>query len=176
MAFLPQLDTIDGRSLNLLQRLLLVNDGTLTDALEVAFLEPIELEKISLETGSNGRVPEALGVAPGALVMRRRIVLRGQNSRRGFVFAESWIALDRLPAGMREQLTTSDNPIGRLWTEYKLETRKEILRFWRQPAEELGRCFSIGPDATLLARSYRVFRGGEPLMIISEYFPADLSL
>ena len=54
MAFLAQLDAIDGRRLNLLERLLLVNDGTLTDALEMAFLEPIALEKLSIELTDSG--------------------------------------------------------------------------------------------------------------------------
>ncbi|MFN7931782.1 MAG: chorismate pyruvate-lyase family protein [Bryobacteraceae bacterium] len=174
MAFLAQLDAIDGRRLNLLERLLLVNDGTLTDALEMAFLEPIALEKIAIELTDSGDWPEALEAEPGSSIMERRIVLRGEQTRRPFVYAESWIVLDRLPAGMREKLVGSGNPIGRLWTEYKLETRKEILRFWRQPAGAIGASLGVAERETLLARSYRVFRHDQPIMIITEYFRANL--
>ena len=46
MAFLAQFGDFDASSLDLLQRVLLVSDGTLTDTLEAAFLEPISLRKI----------------------------------------------------------------------------------------------------------------------------------
>lgn len=174
MAFLAQLDAIDGRRLNLLERLLLVNDGTLTDALEMAFLEPIALDKLAIELTDTGDWPEALEANPGMKIMERRILLRGEQTRRPFVYAESWIVLDRLPAGMREKLVGSGTPIGRLWTEYKLETRKEILRFWRQPAGGLGALLGVAAQETLLARSYRVFRDNVPIMIITEYFPVTL--
>jgi chorismate-pyruvate lyase len=174
MAFLAQLDSIDGRRLNLLQRLLLVNDGTLTDAVEMAFLEPIALEKLSLEITTGSEAPEALDAPAAAQIMERRIFLKGEQTGRRFVYAESAIVLDRLPEGMRNQLIASTAPIVRLWTDYKLETRKEILRFWRQPAAALAAHFGIKPSDELLARSYRVFRHAEPIMLITEYFPTTL--
>ena len=45
MGFLAQFDGFDASSLDLLQRILLVTDGTLTDTLEAAFLGPIGLGK-----------------------------------------------------------------------------------------------------------------------------------
>jgi chorismate-pyruvate lyase len=176
MSFLEQLDVIGGRSLNLLQRLLLVNDGTLTDALEAAFLEPIKLVRLSVDVSSGDDGPVDLAQDSGLPVMRREILLQGASSRRNFVFAQSWIALNRLPAPMRSDLVESGKPIGRLWSEYRLETAKEVLRFWREPAGKLSIHFGCGLDAILLARSYRVLQHGAPLMVIAEYFPADLAL
>jgi chorismate-pyruvate lyase len=176
MSFLEQLDAIGGRSLNLLQRLLLVNDGTLTDALEAAFLEPIALVRLSVDVSSASDCPLDLAPDAGLPVMHRRILLRGSISLRNFVFARSWIALTRLPAAMRSELVESGKPIGRLWSEYRLETAKEVLRFWREPAGELSIHFDGAPDATILARSYRVLQRGIPLMVIAEYFPANLAL
>jgi chorismate-pyruvate lyase len=176
MSFLEQLDAIGGRSLNLLQRLLLVNDGTLTDALESAFLEPIALVKLSVDVSSDSYGLLDLAQGPGLPVMYREILLRGSISRRNFVFAKSWIAVNRLPAAMRGELMESGKPIGRLWTEYRLETAKEVLRFWREPAGDLSIHFGGARDAVILARSYRVLQHGTPLMVIAEYFPADLSL
>lgn len=176
MSFLEQLDAIGGRSLNLLQRLLLVNDGTLTDALEAAFLEPIALVRLSVDVFSASDGTLDLAQDPGLPVMHREVLLRGSTSRRNFVFAKSWIALNRLPAAMRSELAESGKPIGRLWSEYRLETAKEVLRFWREPAGELSIHFGGGPDAMILARSYRVLQHGTPLMVIAEYFPADFAL
>ena len=173
MSFLKQLDAIGGRSLNLLQRLLLVNDGTLTDALEAAFLEPIALVKLSVDVSSASDGPLDLAQDPGLPVMHREILLRGSTSRRNFVFAKSWIALNRLPAAMRSELAESGKPIGRLWSEYRLETAKEVLRFWREPAGKLSLHFGGDPNEVVLARSYRVLQHGTPLMVIAEYFPAD---
>ncbi|MBL8173179.1 MAG: DUF98 domain-containing protein [Bryobacterales bacterium] len=174
MAFLAQLDSIDGRRLNLLQRLLLVNDGTLTDAVEMAFLEPIALEKLALEITTGADAPEAIQAPASAPIMERRILLKGEQTRQPYVYAESWIVLDRLPESMRRQLIDSTAPIGRLWTEHQLETRKEILRFWRQPAAALAPHFHLPPSAELLARSYRVFLQAQPIMLIAEYFPTTL--
>jgi chorismate-pyruvate lyase len=179
MAFLAQLKTLDaieGRSLSLLQRLLLVNDGTLTDALEAAFLEPITLRKIATDVSCDVKAPAELELAADRPVMTRLILLRGSASKRNYVFAESWIALDRLPSAMREELIESDTPIGRLWNDHQLETRKELLRFWRQPAGEIAGHLGIDRDAVLLARCYRVFLDRVPLMIIAEYFPSDLAI
>ena len=176
MSFLEQLDAIGGRSLNLLQRLLLVNDGTLTDALEAAFLEPIALVRLSVDVSSVSYGFLDLAQGPGLPVMHREILLRGSISRRNFVYAKSWIALNRLPAAMRSELAESGKPIGRLWSAYRLETAKELLRFWRQPAGEVSIHFGGARDAMILARSYRVLQHGIPLMVIAEYFPADLAL
>jgi hypothetical protein len=49
MEFLAQFGEFDASSLGLLQRILLINDGTLTDTLEAAFLEPISLGKIAIQ-------------------------------------------------------------------------------------------------------------------------------
>ena len=111
MSFLEQLDAIGGRSLNLLQRLLLVNDGTLTDALEAAFLEPIALVRLAVDVSSASNVPPDLAQDSGGPVMHREILLRGSTSHRNFVFARSWIALNRLPAAMRTELAESGKPI-----------------------------------------------------------------
>ena len=50
MSFLLQLEDFDPHSLGLLQRIFLVSDGTLTDTLEAAFLEPVGIVKLAAET------------------------------------------------------------------------------------------------------------------------------
>lgn len=157
--FLAQTGLAGLGELSLLQRMLLVCDGTLTDMVEAAFLEPIRLVKIAVETAPSREHVEDLGLERGALLMTRKIFLQGSTTGTNYVYAESLIAVDALPAAMRDELLQTDAPLGRLWVQHKLETRKEILRIWRNPGGQLG-------------RSYRVFSGGRPIMIITEYFPA----
>ena len=83
------------------------------------------------------------------------------------------ISLDKLDPDLRGDLIETDNPIGRLWVQYKLETRKEILKIWRLPAGRLSRHFGHAGSAGLLARTYRVISGGRPVMVITEYFPLE---
>ena len=166
--------SFDVRSLNLLQRVLLVNDGTLTDALEAALLQRITLVKIAVDIATAAAPIEALELDAGAPLMSRKILLRGETSGANYVYAETLIALDRLSPELREQLVNTNNPVGRLWVEHRLETRKEILRMWRAPAAELSGYFGVAPETGLLARSYRVFSAQRPIMLITEYLRMDL--
>jgi oligopeptidase B len=164
---------VDIDSLSLLQRVLLISDGTLTDAIEAAYLEPIHLVKLGIQSAPAVAGVEALDLKAGEWMMQRDILLRGATSGNNYVYARTLIALDKLDAGLRRDLLESDNPIGRLWVQYKLETRKEILKIWRLPARRLGRYFGHAASAGLLARTYRVISGGVPVMVISEYFPLE---
>ena len=164
----------DVLSLGLIARLLLISDGTLTDIVEASFLEPIELVRLSIDSGEATELDDALEIKLGDPLMRRRILLRGGVTGTNYVYARTLIALNSLPDAIRDGLMRSDSPIGRLWVQHKIETRKEMLSIWREPAGELGRHFGIEADADVLARTYRVFSGGKPSMLISEYFPAML--
>jgi chorismate-pyruvate lyase len=136
---------------------------------EAAFLEPVRLVKINVETAPSAEGVPELELAPGSLVMCRQILLQGAVKTVNHVYAESLIALDSLPGGMRDALLQTDEPLGRLWVQHKLETRKEMLRVWRVPAGEEPPYFSGGQGC--LARRYRVFSAGRPIMLISEFFP-----
>ena len=169
--FSERLRGFDAGSLDLLQRVLLVNDGTLTEALEAAFLEPIRLVKLAAEVSAAGKRNQDLELDPAERVMDRKILLRGETSGFTFVYAESLLAIDRLPGPIREGLSQSSVPLGRLWSEHKLETWKELRSVWRRRADELAAHFGSSEDSEVLARYYRVFSGGRPTMLISEYFP-----
>jgi chorismate-pyruvate lyase len=176
LGFLAQFDGFDASSLDLLQRILLVTDGTLTDTLEAAFLEPIGLRKIALDIlTATARVDE-LEICPGQPLLQRKILLYGETSLRPYVYAESLLALDRLPAKFREELIHSDTPMGRLWSEHKMETWKELLTVGRYRTEKLAGYLGTEPGADCLMRRYRLISGGLPLMTIEEHFPAKYRL
>ena len=175
MGFLAQFDGFDASSLDLLQRILIVTDGTLTDTLEAAFLEPIGLRKIELNILTAPEPVEELDLPAGAQLLQRKILLYGENTRRTYVYAESQLALDRLPPRFREELMHSDTPMGRLWSEHKMETWKELLTVARHPMEKLAPYLGT-VSAYCLMRRYRLISGGRPLMIIEEHFPARYGL
>jgi chorismate-pyruvate lyase len=151
MGFIEQLNGLEFGSLDLLQRVLLISDGTLTDIVEAAFLEPIELVKIGAAVYTAGSPIEALALEAGSSVMRREILLKGGRSRATYVHAESLVALDAVEPDFREELLNSTRPMGRLWVQHRLETRKEILKVWLRPAAELAEHFGDGAASGLLA-------------------------
>ena len=68
----------------------------------------------------------------------------------------------------------SDTPMGRLWSEHRLETWKELLTVARHPMHKLAPYLGSAA-ADCLTRRYRLIAGGRPLMIIEEHFPAQYS-
>jgi chorismate-pyruvate lyase len=172
VGFLAQLDGFDPSSLDPLQRILLVTDGTLTDTLEAAFLEPVGLRKIAADILPAADPVPALALGAGEALLIRKIVLYGETTGRPYVYAESLLALDRMPPRFREELMHSDTPMGRLWSEYKMETWKELLHVARHPAQEIAPYLELAPSVECLMRRYRLISGGRPLMIIEEQFPA----
>jgi len=171
MAFLSQISDFDTAQVGLLQRLFLVTDGTLTDLVEAAFLEPVALRKVAVVTSHAPEAIAELEVEPGEMIMTRQILIYGTSTDTNYVYAESLLAIDRLPEDFRRALVESDAPMGRLWSDHRLETWKELLKVHRVAASGLSDFFKSQPNSGLLSRTYRLVSGGRPLMLISEYFP-----
>jgi len=145
-----------------LQRAFLVTDGTVTEFLEAYFLEPIEIRKL-------GTPPDRCD-----LIYRREVLLVGKVSQRSYVYARSTIWLERLELQLREGLLATDKGIGRLLREYRLETYRQILHYWSEPAAALAGPLGTVAEEPLLARTYDVYRQGQAIMRITEKFPAAL--
>jgi chorismate-pyruvate lyase len=173
VGFLTSITSVDTDDLGLLQRIFLVCDGTLTDTLQAAVQEPISVVKLASESNITAVPIEDLVVFPGEAVLTRRVLLCGRYSERCYVYAESMIVLNRVPTLFREELLHSDKPLGRLWTEHKLESRKELLDVSRVPSDRLARYFGVDEHSDILMRRYRLNSGGRPIMLISESFPVS---
>src|SRR5450432_4115111 len=158
---MSQFEGLDLNSFGPLQRLLLVCDGTLTDVLQAALRQPIGLTKLSI-TESTATAPISdLEVHPGDRIMERKILLTNQATAEVYVYADSVLAVDRLPPKFYEDLTSSALPLGRLWSAHRLETFKELVSVTRAPNYDCHQYFA--PDKqTLIARTYRVICGGRP--------------
>lgn len=154
-----------------LQRILLSADGTLTKLLEVYLDESMQIVKLLEDVFPAIKPVEALELDAGEDIIERKILLQGKLSRRKWMYADSIIVLDRISRTFQEQLLNSHVPIGKLWLEHKVETFKEIITASRENAGDLAEYFEIERDAVLLSRSYRVFCGHRPVMLITEKFP-----
>jgi chorismate-pyruvate lyase len=167
---------IDPSSLSTFQRIILTTDGTLTDILEAYIFEQIRVVKLSETLSSASEDIEVLELKKNTDIIDRKVLLQGKISRKNFIYAESIIIPERLDENFREELLKSRTPIGRLWLEYRMETFKEIIDSKKRMAGELASHFNIQPKDYLFSRTYRVFSGRRPALMITEMFPESYFL
>jgi chorismate-pyruvate lyase len=167
---------IDPSSLSTFQRIILTTDGTLTDILEAFIFEQVRVVKLSETLGPAPEDMEVLELRKNTDIIDRRVLLQGKISRKNFIYAESIIIPERLDENFREELLRSRTPIGRLWLEYKMETFKEIIDSEKRMAGVLASHFDIRTNDFLFSRTYRVFLGRRPALMITEMFPESYFL
>lgn len=157
------------------QKILLITDGTVTHLLEQYLGESIIVNKLSEKSIRDKNQLPALQkntVEEDDLpVIHRRILLQGQSSHRNWLYAESTIITNHLPADFRHDLLCSKQPIGKLWVKYQLETYKTLIAAGYETMAETPDYFNLPMDTQLVARTYTVYSGGKIIMIITEKFP-----
>jgi chorismate-pyruvate lyase len=153
-----------GELLTALQR----SKGTVTDFLEHLAGEPIDADILSQKTGTAGN-DNLLGLESDAELIYRTVLLTGRRSGRDFVYAESAIAMERLPASARRLLESSRDPIGRVLTKYHFEIRREPLA---GPVTATGNSAAIVEllNGVALARRYLITLGSDPAIVVGEWF------
>ena len=154
------------------QRILLGTDGTVTHILEAYAGEPIEVVKLlqTFDVSDDGDAD--LLIADGEAVLRRQVLLRGRRSNRTLLYAEVVVIVARVQPGLIEGLVETDKPIGTLLREGRTETLREVLFADSEPAGTCAVHFDIDPDADLIFRTYRIVAGGQPIIMVTEKFPA----
>lgn len=163
--------SINPSVLSTFQKIILTTDGTLTELLEIYLHEKLKIIKLGEEIFPAEEDIAALEIKTGHEIMRRRILLRGKISHSNWIYAESLIVPDRLDEVFRERLINSQEPMGRLWLERRIETFKEIIDTEKQIAGNLSQYFQLKPEEKLLSRTYRVFSNQQVIMMITEKFP-----
>lgn len=155
------------------QRILLATDGTVCDMLEAYLSETINVVKLAhVETTASEPIPE-LELDANSKIIARQVLLRGMDSHKIFIYAESTLIPDVLDPQLRADLERTDKSIGLLMLEARTETFREILNCGTEAAGELSEYFGINDQDVLVYRSYRIFAGGKPAMLITEKFPLD---
>jgi len=163
----------DALALTRFQRMLVGTDGTVTHILEAYADEPVEVVKLLQVIDSSNDGDAHLSVPGGHKVLRREVLLRGRHSQRSLLYAEAVVVLDRVEAAFLDGLTGTDKPIGSLLRENRTETFREILVVERERAGPCGAHFGIDAAAELVSRTYRIVAGRQPVMAITEKFPAE---
>lgn len=165
---------IEFAELSLIQRIMLMTDGTLTKMLETYTQEYIDVIKLSEKESILAEDIPSMWIMAGRSVVDRKILLQGCTTRRNWLYAESIVIPDRLDEEFQYHLLASRTPIGKLWVKHKLETFKERINYWREPAGDLAFHFDLNRTDSLLARTYLVYSNGKPTMMITEKFPEKL--
>jgi chorismate-pyruvate lyase len=155
------------------QRILLTTDGTLTDILEAYVWEPIEIVKLMQEKVRVAEGIPLLDIGAETEVLHREVLLRGAKSEKHYLHAKSVLILDRLDRSLREDLITTQEPLGKLMIQSRLETFREIVKCCWRKALDVGAVFGEPPDTALISRTYRVFSQGRPFILITESFPGS---
>ncbi|MEL6494499.1 MAG: chorismate pyruvate-lyase family protein [Cyanobacteria bacterium J06623_7] len=167
--FQPKQATLPVKSF--LQRLLLVTDGRITDIVQAYAGETVEAVKLRNQLIISGSRRSPLQLDREYQLLDRSILLQGLETKTNYLYADSKIVLERLDGKISDKLIFSQEPIGKLLRENKIETYREILDCGIEPAGSLGAYFDIKPSAKLIYRTYIVLIAGLPVMQITEKFP-----
>jgi chorismate-pyruvate lyase len=160
-----------GTSLDTFQRVLLMTDGTVTDILEAHAGEPIRVVILGQEFEPVPREISQLDTDGVECLLHRTVLLQGRASGTTFIHADTLVAPERLPPAVLDGLLRTGKPIGRLLTEERVETFREIVALNYEAAGECASYFGVPPSSTLVYRTYLIFIQGSPAMRITEKFP-----
>ncbi len=155
----------------MVSRILLATDGTLTHILEAYAAEPVHLVKLSQAFVTESAARDRLGLVGDERALRRVILLRGTKTDATFVYADSVVMLDRLPASVAPGLLDSDTPIGKLLFSCRAETRREITATGAGHDRSVARHLGLDGDEALVWRTYQILFDGRPVARILEKFP-----
>lgn len=160
---------MDIAALGLLQKILLCTDGTVTDLIALYAGEDIHVHKVRQRL--TVRPPPALLACEGPVqVLERQILLRGRQ--RTFLYADSQFIFGRFSPNMQQQLLHTDQPIGLLWKQERLETYREIIDKAVVRCPQIAEHFEVPADTWFVSRTYLIHHGGQPLGAITEQWPA----
>ncbi len=162
---------LDG--LNIIERILLRTDGSITTLLEELLQEKLIANKIYEGLIESKINIKEMGISKGDNYWQRTITLQGKTTGKNHLYASSIINKQRLNKLFSSTLINTEIPIGKLWDQFRFETYKSIIDWGEEPAKSLGPLFKIKKKSPLLYRTYCVYSQGNPVMMITEKFPKN---
>ena len=157
------------------QRGLVVTDGTVTQFIEAYTLAPVEVVLLQQKKQTLLRKNRWLQLSDGEEVISRQIVLQTHQETESSAiirtYADSLIALKRLPKSILEGLESNKYGLGKLLQHSGLETRRELLWCGIETLKDLALAIAHLEGETFISRAYLILANQEPLMLINEKFP-----
>lgn len=163
-----KMSALDAGPLSLFQKVLLTTDGTVTGLIELYAGETIRVRKIDQKI-IRDVAPVELGVPMGTPLLQRRILLSGKTEN--YLFAESLFVFDQLSTSTQRRLLESDEPIGLIWRDERIETYREIIEHRLEICRTVAAYFALSANTPILSRTYLIFHRAKPFGIITEKFP-----
>jgi chorismate lyase len=152
-------------------RILIACNGTLTRTLGIVADDEIVVNIVDQQFRGDSPWVSESGPQLGGRVLQRRVFLKGRSSGQALVAAESLVAVELLPAAIATRLMNTDHPIGEVMAASSLESFKEAAEVWSGPPPAwLEAAGYQHPEAAMVGRRYRVITGGQPAIVITEYF------
>ena len=157
------------------QRGLVVTDGTVTQFIEAYTLAPVEVVLLQQKKQTLLHPNRWLQLTAGEEVISRQVTLQTYQETEASAiirtYADSLIALKRLPKSILEGLESGKQGLGRLLQHNSVETRRELLWCGIETLKDLPPAIAHLENKTFISRAYLVFTNQEPLMLINEKFP-----
>lgn len=172
---IAQLEESIGR-LSPVQKMLLGTDGSVTSLLEVITGDEVGIETLDQKVvKADSTVASELNIGIGDPVNYRIVKLKNSRTGETLIYAVSYTPLNRLEPRFRDDLMRADIPIGVILQRHRIESRRDITDTGCAVADGgMSDLFRIFPKEMMLNRSYRIIRGGEPLIMIRESFPYNM--
>ena len=157
------------------QRGLIVTDGTVTQFIEAYTFAPVEVMLLQQKKQTLSNPHNWLQLSAGEEVISRQVTLQTHQETESSpiicTYADSLIALKRLPKSILEGLESNKQGLGRLLQHSGLETRRELLWCGMETLTDLLPAVAQLEGKTFISRAYLVLANQEPLMLINEKFP-----
>ena len=157
------------------QRGLVVTDGTVTRFIEAYTLAPVEVVLLQQKKQTLLRKNRWLQLSDGEEVISRQVTLQTHQETETspiiHTYADSLIALKRLPKSILEGLESNKYGLGKLLQHSGLETRRELLWCGIETLKDLPSTIAHLEGETFISRAYLILANQEPLMLINEKFP-----
>jgi chorismate-pyruvate lyase len=156
------------KTLSLFQKILLTTDGTVTNLLRLYTGKTIKVKKIMQDFAISGD-SESMICPNGTPILRRNIILCCEI--KNYIYAESIFVYEHLSRQTQYKLLETDQPIGLMWKEEKLDTYREIIKYNAEHDKAIEVYFNINPDTIILSRTYLIYNKQNIIGMITEKFP-----